>query len=89
MPSRQRSPATALATAMAQKGLCNRDLSRRSGVHEATISRLLHGKHVPAFPTVHKLASVLDVDPITLRTGECTPSLEVQSAACTAGQGVV
>ena len=46
------------------------ELSKRSGVGEATISRIESGHHLPRFSTIHKLANALGVDPKALMVRE-------------------
>ena len=43
--------------------LSQEDLSRKSGITAATISRLENGKQKPNFVTIRKLAEVLGVEP--------------------------
>ena len=45
------------------KGLSQRELARRSGVHHATINRLEKGNDRPSFKDAKKLADALAVDP--------------------------
>ena len=42
------------------------ELSQRSGVGKASISRIESGRHVPRFSTIRKLAAALGVDPQAL-----------------------
>lgn len=47
---------------MTQRGLSQSELSRRSGVRQATISEALAGVREPSFETIEALARVLDVN---------------------------
>ena len=46
------------------------ELSERSGVGKASISRIETGHHVPRFSTIKKLAEALEVDPRELMARE-------------------
>jgi transcriptional regulator with XRE-family HTH domain len=45
-----------LAATLSRNGLTQAELSRRSGVHEVTISRIIHGHLEPTVTTAEKLA---------------------------------
>jgi transcriptional regulator with XRE-family HTH domain len=45
-----------LADILERNGLSQKELARRSGVHEVTISRILHGHIEPTLSTAEKLA---------------------------------
>lgn len=47
---------------MARLGLSQSELSRRSGVRQATISEALSGVREPSFETIEALAAVLDAN---------------------------
>lgn len=49
-----------------EKGVTPAELSRRSGVTEASISYYLSGRHAPSAPAVGKLAKALNVSADTL-----------------------
>lgn len=45
-----------LRNALQQKGLTQRELAQKTGVHEVTISRILKGKHDPTLEICEMLA---------------------------------
>ena len=54
--------ATNLRTEMARRSLSQSELSRQSGVRQATISEVLAGKREPTFETIEAIADVLKVN---------------------------
>lgn len=60
--------ATLIDKAMSEKRLNQPELSRRSGVPQATISRTLKGRSIPSTETLVKLFSALDI-PMALIEG--------------------
>lgn len=51
---------------MSVRGLSQSELSRRSGVRQATIPEALSGTREPSFETIETLAKVLDVNAANL-----------------------
>lgn len=52
--------------AMKTNGLNARELAKRSGISEASISRYLSGQMVPRVGAVSKMANAMHVDPVWL-----------------------
>ena len=46
---------------IAARGMSQRDLAERSGIHEMTISRIIRGKNEPGIGAVARIAEALDV----------------------------
>jgi transcriptional regulator with XRE-family HTH domain len=60
-----------LRDVMAERGMTCRELARRSGIDQSTISRLLHGERRPKWDTVVTLLRALATDaspPLTSQT---------------------
>lgn len=55
-----------LKQAMLKHGINQRELAKRSGLSEASISRYLKGQMIPRANAATKLANVLHVDPVYL-----------------------
>ena len=50
-----------LARAMEDRGISQSELSRRSGIHVTTISRIIHGHLEPSVTTAEKLAAAAEM----------------------------
>ena len=50
-----------LARAMEDRGISQSELSRRSGIHVTTISRIIHGHLEPSVTTAEKLAEAAEM----------------------------
>ena len=46
---------------IAARGMSQRELAERSGIHEMTISRIIRGKNEPGIGAVARIAEALDV----------------------------
>lgn len=49
-----------------QKGLSQKEIATRMGVHQPKVSEWLNGKRMPNSESLYKLAEVLDYDPYDL-----------------------
>lgn len=49
-----------------QKGLSQKEIANRMGVHQPKVSEWLNGNRIPNSESLYKLANVLDEDPYTL-----------------------
>ena len=49
-----------------QKGLSQKEIAKRMGVHQPKVSEWLNGKRMPTSESLHKLAEVLDEEPYAL-----------------------
>lgn len=66
--------------AMKTNGINARELAKRSGISEASISRYLSGQMVPRVNAVSKMAEALHVDPTWLMGYEdITPDFSVET----------
>lgn len=50
-----------LKTLLDEKGMRQRDLAEKTGLHEVTISQFCHGERVPKGNTLQKIAEALNV----------------------------
>lgn len=70
-----------IKTAMKNNGLNARELSKRCGLSEASISRYLSGTMTPRVPAIAKMAAALHVDPVWLMGYDDTsPDFSVETA---------
>ena len=49
-----------LSRRLVERGISQRQLAQRSGVHHSSISRLMRGHHQPTHRTARRLTEVLD-----------------------------
>lgn len=68
-----------LKKAMRDSEINARELSKRSGLSEGTVSRYLSGNMSPRVPAVGKLAEALHVDPVWLMGYDEEPDLTLET----------